>query len=100
MDIEDLRHSTISANFPTFVKTRRNPTVVATTAIKEGPVFIEDRTSLTFSISYKLCSKIYRRVSKKLSWSITRVNPTIYWLPSWQGKSGLVVSDKSEVGNL
>ena len=67
MDIANLRHSTISANFPTFVKTRRIPTMVAATAIKEDPVFIEDRTSLALSISYKLCSKIYRRVSKKLS---------------------------------
>jgi len=67
MDIANLRHSKICANFPTFVKTRRNPTVVATTAIKEGAAFIEDRTSLTLSISYKLCSNIYRRVSEKLS---------------------------------
>jgi len=67
MDVANLRHSTISANFPTFVKPRRNPTVVATTAIKEGAAFIEDRASLTLSISYKLCSNIYRRVSKKLS---------------------------------
>jgi len=67
MNIANLRHSKISANFPTFVKTRRNSTVVATTAIKEGAAFIEDRTRLTLSIFYKLCSKIYRRVSKKLS---------------------------------
>jgi len=40
MDVANLRHSKISANFPTFVKTRRNPTVVATTAIKEGAAFI------------------------------------------------------------
>jgi len=67
MDIANLPHSTISANFPTFVKTRRNSTVVAATAIKEGAAFIEDRTNLTLSIFYKLYSKIYRRVSKKLS---------------------------------
>lgn len=48
MDVAKLRHSTISENFPTFVKPRRNPTVVATTAIKEGAAFIEDAHKLDF----------------------------------------------------
>ena len=62
MGAAKVRHFTISTNFPTFVKTHRNPPAVVTTAIRKAAAFIEYAHTLHFVNYLQIVSKDYRGV--------------------------------------